>query len=118
MGKAYCKIKVSPAAMMVKNGENIVQRETSRILTQLPYGTKMVSIEKSLVRDLHINYIVIFEHPVFIDDSEIKDITNYTRDFGVNPNPKDGEQKVYNFNKTNNLNFDDFINKEYPKEEK
>jgi hypothetical protein len=115
MGKAYYKFRVSSMEDALGGDvESIVQKECSKILTQLPSGTKQVKIETLPIVDLSIHYIAVFEHPIFIEDSEIKDMKKYTRDIGINLEPKDGQPSIYSFDKTDNLNFDEFINKKYP----
>jgi hypothetical protein len=110
MGRAYYKFNVSIAANMVdpvlEEGQlSHTDIEVSRVHSQLPYKTKLISIEKNMKEiGLHIGMVAIFEHPVFKDDVEIKDTSNYTRSIGFN-----GKEEIIAINTNSNLNFDEFI---------
>jgi hypothetical protein len=122
MGKAYYRFKTSIAMNMIDVGngdsQSYIDREVNNIHGQLPPKTKLISVKKNIGEmTLAYSCVAIFEHPIFIDDSEIKDLTNYTRDFGINTGINSEQQKCFTFNKSDHLNFDDFINKKEPKEE-
>ena len=121
MGKAFYRFKVSVAGSMIdgvsKDNLSSDKRECRRILTKLPRGTELISIEKDISQmTLAINCVAVFEHPIFIDDSEIKDIEERRRDFGISTD-ENSTFKNYTFDRDESLNWDDFVNKEVPEKE-
>ena len=120
MGKAYYRFCIGAMAEHFGKAKETIDNEVNYIHSQLPIGTKIIETKRLLILDgLKVHYVAIFEHPILINDSEIKDLTEYKRDIGVNTETEDDniEHKIYTFDKNNNLNYDDFINNPYKKEE-
>lgn len=120
MGIAFYKFEISTVMNMqdsLTDSKSSLDKEVEKIHNQLPYGTKLVGIERDvLITSLMLKYVAIFEHPIFINDSEIKDLTEYKRDIGFDSSDDPKECRIYAFDRSDRLNFDDFINKEPPKD--
>ena len=121
MGRAFYKFKTSIAMNMIdidNDSQTYVDKYINNILSQLPHKTKLIGVEKNIAEmTLAYSCVAIFEHPIFIDDSEIKDLTEYKRDIGFNADDDPKEHKIYVFDRSDRLNFDEFINKTPPLED-
>ena len=109
MGVARYEFRVSTLGMMMleaASNANLVKVEIQEILSLLPFQVEIVE-HKEEPEDLHFKHTLYLKHPVFIDGSEIKNLTKWSRAIAF-----DEHNKLYQYNENENLNFADFINKE------
>jgi hypothetical protein len=114
MGQITYKFEIS-GVMCGNNKYRIkecIDRCVGYVMVQLPFDTKLISIEELGVYNLSIPYIATFEHPGFVDGAEIKNTTQWKRDICIDKQ----EEKIYAVDINDNFNWDDFLNKEYKDE--
>lgn len=81
MGTVVHNLKIFVAAYMGYHfkEEDLVQQRINQILAIMPKDTKHISTEKQTIRDISIPYVLIFEHPLFEDGTEI--VLGFKRDY-------------------------------------
>ena len=113
LGTAHYKFRIGyNLTEKTSDHKKILEREVERLLAMLPEGTTHISTEAMQLVNLSMNYHMKFQNDIFMDDSEIKDISTYTREV-VRVEGENKNDKLVCINANNSFNFDDFIKTKY-----
>lgn len=82
------------------------------LLTQMPHGTTICSINPEPIVDLSLRFKIKLHNSIFKDNTELKDTADYFRDMGFTEHGV-----LREFNRSFNFNFDEVIRRESEPEE-